>query len=105
VVVELAREGNAAVLRVSDTGKGIPTGHLKRLFEPFFTTKAAGEGTGLGLALARDIVLAHGGSIDVQTEVGVGTTFVVRLPAIDPDSADARPPSLAERVATALRRG
>jgi signal transduction histidine kinase len=89
VLVELSREGGTAVLRVSDTGKGIPAGHLKRLYEPFFTTKAPGEGTGLGLALARNIVLAHGGSIDVQTEVGVGTTFTVRLPAMEPDALDA----------------
>ena len=56
---------------------------MKRLFEPFFTTKAPGEGTGLGLSLARKIVLAHGGSIDVASEVGRGTTFTVRLPALE----------------------
>jgi signal transduction histidine kinase len=89
VAIELVRESATAVLRVSDTGKGIPAGYLKRLYEPFFTTKAAGEGTGLGLALARNIVLSHGGSIDVQTEVGVGTTFTLRLPAaeLEPDPA------------------
>jgi two-component system NtrC family sensor kinase len=88
VVIDVSRENGTAVLRVSDTGKGIPAGHLKRLYEPFFTTKAPGEGTGLGLSLARDIVLAHGGSIDVQTEVGAGTTFTVRFPAVDPDALD-----------------
>ncbi|HET8540501.1 MAG TPA: ATP-binding protein [Anaeromyxobacter sp.] len=81
VAIELARERDDAVLRVSDTGRGISPGHMKRLFEPFFTTKPAGEGTGLGLSLARKIVLAHGGSIDVSTEPGVGSTFTVRLPA------------------------
>jgi signal transduction histidine kinase len=85
VVLELGRDGPHAVLRVADTGKGIPAAHLKRLFEPFFTTKAPGEGTGLGLNLARKIVLSHGGSIDVSSEVGVGSTFTVRLPAIDPE--------------------
>ena len=80
VAVELHREGSQAVLRVSDTGRGISPTHMKRLFEPFFTTRGPGEGTGLGLSLARDIILAHRGSIDVQTEVGVGTTFTVRLP-------------------------
>jgi signal transduction histidine kinase len=105
VVVELAREGNAAVLRVSDTGRGIPPGYLKRLFEPFFTTKAPGEGTGLGLALARNIVLSHGGSIDVQSDVGVGTTFTVRLPAVDPDALEQAAPAFAERIAIGLRRG
>jgi PAS domain S-box-containing protein len=86
IVVELGQDGPHAVLRVSDTGKGIPASHLKRLFEPFFTTKGPGEGTGLGLNLARKIVLAHGGSIDVSSEVGVGTTFTVRLPAVDPEA-------------------
>jgi signal transduction histidine kinase len=86
VHIELLREKSAAALRVSDTGKGISAGHMKRLYEPFFTTKRPGEGTGLGLALARNIILAHGGSIDVQTEVGVGTTFTVRFPAMDPEA-------------------
>jgi signal transduction histidine kinase len=86
VVLALGREGSSAVLRVSDTGRGIAPAHLKRLYEPFFTTKAPGEGTGLGLSLARKIVLVHGGSIDVATEVGVGSTFTVRLPAVDPDA-------------------
>jgi signal transduction histidine kinase len=65
---------------------------MKRLFEPFFTTKARGEGTGLGLSLARRIVLAHGGAIDVVSEVGVGTTFTVRLPALDAAEAPAATP-------------
>ena len=84
VILELGRDGPHAVLRIADTGKGIPAVHMKRLFEPFFTTKAPGEGTGLGLNLARKIVLSHGGSIDVTSQVGVGSTFTVRLPAIDP---------------------
>ena len=79
--IALYREGSSAVVRVSDTGRGISASHMKRLFEPFFTTKAPGEGTGLGLSLARKIVLAHGGSIDVSSELGVGSTFTVRLPA------------------------
>jgi signal transduction histidine kinase len=81
--IELYRENQSAVIRVSDSGKGIVPSHLKRLFEPFFTTKAPGEGTGLGLSLARKIILAHGGSIDVSSELGVGTTFTVRLPVME----------------------
>jgi signal transduction histidine kinase len=88
--IELSREGSSAVIRVADTGRGIGPAHMKRLFEPFFTTKAHGEGTGLGLSLARKIVLAHGGSIDVASEVGVGSTFTVRLPAVEPEQ-DAAP--------------
>jgi two-component system, NtrC family, sensor kinase len=83
IAIELFRENQSAVVRVSDSGKGIVPSHLKRLFEPFFTTKAPGEGTGLGLSLARKIILAHGGSIDVASELGVGTTFTVRLPILE----------------------
>ena len=87
VSIELYREGSSAVIRVNDTGRGISHTHMKRLFEPFFTTKAPGEGTGLGLSLARKIVLAHGGSIDVSSELGVGSTFTVRLPVVEVDEA------------------
>jgi PAS domain S-box-containing protein len=91
VSVELFREGPSAVLRIADTGRGIAPAHMKRLFEPFFTTKPRGEGAGLGLSLVRKIVLAHGGSIDVASEVGVGTSFTVRLPAVDAEAASTTP--------------
>jgi two-component system NtrC family sensor kinase len=87
ITIELFREGSSAVVRVADTGRGISHTHMKRLFEPFFTTKAAGEGTGLGLSLTRKIVLAHGGSIDVSSELGAGSTFTVRLPVVEVDDA------------------
>jgi signal transduction histidine kinase len=87
IAIELTRDGPNAVVTVSDTGKGISAGHLKRIFEPFFTTKAPGEGTGLGLNLARKIVLAHGGAIEVASESGVGSTFTIRLPATEPSVA------------------
>ena len=87
VSIELFREGSNAVLRVCDTGRGISPSHMKRLFEPFFTTKAPGEGTGLGLSLARKIVLAHGGSIDVTSDLGEGSSFTVRLPVVEVDLA------------------
>ncbi|HYG66986.1 MAG TPA: HAMP domain-containing sensor histidine kinase, partial [Anaeromyxobacteraceae bacterium] len=83
IVVSLRRENGHVVLRVTDSGKGIEPSNMKRLFEPFFTTKPAGEGTGLGLALTRRIVVQHGGSIDVSSEPGVGSTFTVRLPAAE----------------------
>ena len=82
ISVSLRREEASAVLQVTDTGKGIASPLMKRLFEPYFTTKV-GEGTGLGLSLARKIVLGHGGSIDVASELGIGSTFTVRLPALD----------------------
>jgi len=76
VVVEL--RGNTAVIEVADNGRGIPPDHLPNIFRPFFTTK--GDGTGLGLSLARRIVEDHQGHIDVTSAVGKGTTFAVVLP-------------------------
>lgn len=73
--------GNYAVLSVRDTGSGIPEDHLPRLFEPFFTTKPTGQGTGLGLATVYGIVQQHGGTVRVETTLGLGTTMEVWLPA------------------------
>jgi predicted ATPase/signal transduction histidine kinase/ActR/RegA family two-component response regulator len=73
--------GHYLRLSVSDTGGGIPPAVLERMFDPFFTTKRVGEGTGLGLALVHGIVADFGGVIDVATQVGVGTTFTIWLPA------------------------
>jgi signal transduction histidine kinase len=75
------REGRWAVVAISDTGTGIPPSVHDRLFEPFFTTKPVGRGTGLGLPLARAIVVdKHGGQLTFDTETGRGTTFYVRVP-------------------------
>ena len=65
---------------VEDNGNGIPQKNLDRIFQPFFTTKPTGEGTGLGLSLAYDIVKAHGGEIKVETNEGEGTKFIIQLP-------------------------
>jgi two-component system, NtrC family, sensor kinase len=70
------------VVEVSDTGVGIAAENLAKIFEPFFTTKEIGRGTGLGLAVCYGILTEHGGSLDVQSTVGTGTTFTITLPAI-----------------------
>jgi predicted ATPase/signal transduction histidine kinase/GAF domain-containing protein len=73
--------GRYVRLSVNDTGSGIPPAVLERMFDPFFTTKHVGEGTGLGLALVHGAVADLGGVIDVATQVGIGTTFTIWLPA------------------------
>lgn len=73
------------VFKVTDTGTGIDDATRARIFEPFFTTKPPGEGTGLGLSVARDIVQEHGGTIEVSTALGHGSTFRIRLPRRDDD--------------------
>jgi PAS domain S-box-containing protein len=71
---------DVVTLVVSDTGAGIPPEVLPRLFEAFFTTKPSGKGTGLGLATVQSIVTEAGGTVTVESEVGVGTTFTISLP-------------------------
>jgi signal transduction histidine kinase len=68
-------------IKVKDNGNGIPQKVLDKIFQPFFTTKPTGQGTGLGLSLAYDIVKAHGGEIKVETIERGGTTFAILLPA------------------------
>jgi len=75
--------GEWVALSVSDTGMGIRPEHLPHIFEPFFTTKGPGRGAGLGLAQVYGIVKQHEGFIDVETEVGKGTTFTIYLPALE----------------------
>jgi two-component system NtrC family sensor kinase len=80
ITVSTHRVENAVEIRIKDTGAGIPEGIRKKIFEPFFTTKEVGKGTGQGLAIARGVIAKHGGDIDFESEVGRGTTFIVRLP-------------------------
>jgi CheY-like chemotaxis protein len=76
---------------VSDTGAGIDEGTRQRIFEPFFTTKEFGRGTGLGLASAYGIIQNHQGTIDVHSQVGEGTTFLIYLPASENVRKDEKP--------------
>jgi signal transduction histidine kinase len=82
-----ARAGRFVVVRVRDTGTGIPREVLDKIFDPFFTTKPIGKGTGLGLSTVAGIVRAHGGFINVSSHLGKGTVFEVFLPASDEDAA------------------
>ncbi len=78
--VKTSLEGDMIVIAVSDTGCGIPQEIIGRIFEPFFTTREVGKGTGLGLSMCYDIVKKHKGTIKVDSTVGAGTTFTIRLP-------------------------
>ena len=85
VRVEAAREADEVVIRVRDHGCGIESRYLPRLFERFYRVDRARSrelgGTGLGLAIVKHIVLVHGGSVDVESTVGQGSTFTIHLPA------------------------
>jgi len=67
-------------IKVSDNGNGIPQNLTDKIFQPFFTTKPSGQGTGLGLSLAYDIVKAHGGEIKIETKENEGSNFIIQLP-------------------------
>jgi two-component system phosphate regulon sensor histidine kinase PhoR len=86
VLVKLSRRDDSAQIEITDTGMGISKEDQRRLFERFFRTSKATEeaiqGTGLGLSIAAAIVEGHGGSIEVKSDVGRGTTFTVVLPVV-----------------------
>ncbi len=80
ITIRTGHDDTTVWLQFSDTGRGIADEHRSRIFEPFFTTKPVGLGTGLGLSVSYSIIQKHGGSIDVQSEVGKGATFTIHLP-------------------------
>jgi two-component system cell cycle sensor histidine kinase/response regulator CckA len=90
-------ENEYAFAEVKDTGKGIAAENLARVFEPFFTTKGIGVGSGLGLSICRNIIGEFGGDIRVESEVGVGTRFVIRLP-VKKGLSDAPQPALCSEL-------
>jgi two-component system, NtrC family, sensor kinase len=80
VQVRTRAEAESVVIEIEDNGSGIRPEHLSRIFEPFFTTKPVGHGTGLGLSVSYGIIRDHGGAIDVDSELGRGSVFRIRLP-------------------------
>ena len=95
ITVRTSTVGEQVWIEISDTGSGIARENLSRIFDPFFTTKAVGKGTGLGLSIAYGIVQKHQGRIEVESELGKGTTFRIVLPVrqTDPARADPRDPN------------
>lgn len=80
LTLETSFDENWAYLCVRDTGCGIPEENRKKIFEPFFTTREKTKGTGLGLPMVLQTLEDHGGKLDLKSEVGKGTTFLVQLP-------------------------
>ena len=97
ITIRTGHDGDEVWVSVADTGRGIASENLQRIFDPFFTTKPVGKGTGLGLSLSYGIVHTHNGRIEVDSQVGRGTTFTVRLPVRQRDNRAA-----AGEVATAV---
>jgi two-component system, NtrC family, sensor kinase len=80
ITIRTKAEGARVLMEIADNGSGIPEAIRTKVFDPFFTTKPVGKGTGLGLSLSYGIVQKHGGSIEIDSAVGVGTTFRISLP-------------------------
>lgn len=107
ITVRTRPEGEGVLIEVIDTGNGIPDEIKSRVFDPFFTTKDIGKGTGQGLAITYDVVVAkHQGRISLESQVGVGTTFAVWLPCQPPEVVGIRPEGVAtpsdEVIGTAM---
>jgi PAS domain S-box-containing protein len=94
VTVRVGSAGGQVRVEIRDTGCGIPAEQQGKIFDPFFTTKPAGIGTGLGLSICREYVETHGGRIELESEVGRGSTFAVILPAAGPTPARPGPAAL-----------
>ena len=82
VKIETSDDGKTLLVRVSDNGTGISEFDFPRIFDPFYTTKEPGKGTGLGLSISSSILTEFGGTLTVESEVGIGTSFDIRLPLV-----------------------
>ena len=87
ITISTGHEADNIWVSISDDGEGIPEERLGQIFDPFFTTKPVGKGTGLGLSLSYGIVERHGGRLEVESELGKGTTFRMQIPVAGPDSS------------------
>lgn len=83
IVIKTWSDGKNICISISDTGCGIPEENIHKIFEPFFTTKEVGKGTGLGMSITYDIVKKHNGEITVESKIGKGTVFTVKLPVVE----------------------
>lgn len=92
ISISLNEDQKAVTIKITDTGSGIPTAIMPRIFDPLFTTKQ--EGTGLGLASCKKIIEQHGGTIDVSSQVGKGTTFTISLPKVTMPKTSPQNPAL-----------
>jgi PAS domain S-box-containing protein len=97
--------GKYVRIEVSDTGTGISKDHIEKIFDPFFTTKGQGHGSGLGLSMVFGIVQNHGGTIEVESEVGAGTLFMVYLPLADGGTEKEEPPRTMAKAEAGAARG
>lgn len=88
IKISTVKRGDEVEVRFSDNGIGMDEETKKKVFDPFFTTKDVGEGTGLGMSIVYKIIDKHGGRIDVKSEVGIGTDFVITLPMRQPKSIE-----------------
>ncbi|MDD5474661.1 MAG: ATP-binding protein [Candidatus Methanoperedens sp.] len=82
IIIKTSAKQDHVEISISDNGCGIPKENLDKIFDPFFTTKEQGKGTGLGLSISYGIIKRHSGSIEVQSEAGKGTTFIIKLPGL-----------------------
>jgi signal transduction histidine kinase len=83
IVLAARAHASGVALVVADTGNGIAPGELAKVFDPLYTTKPPGKGTGLGLPILREVVEAHGGTVELESRPGAGTTALVCLPAAE----------------------
>lgn len=100
--VSLKETEDNLVITMRDSGEGIPEENIGRIFDPFFTTKPEGEGTGLGLSVSYGIISRHRGLIEVESEVGIGTTFIISLP-VRADKLEEPPVEVEKNVANSSR--